>query len=448
MTDWARFIRNSLSVSATFSVVLCASAVAQPAPNARPTGGLVVSGSASIAQTAAITTINQSSQRAAINWRGFDLGSIQTVQVNAPSSTAVTLMRVSGPDPSQLAGRVTSNGVVVITNASGAAVDLGGQVNAAGFIVSAPGITTKNFAAGKGRFTGAPKANAAITNAGTITVKQLGQVALLAPTVSNRGVINARIASVDLLAGTAATLGLPSGTPDITGVVHQTPVGADGKAVTSLISSSGSVQAAGGHVLIKARATDGIVQSLISTSGLIAAATLGSRLGTIQVNGVGGSVLVGGKLQALGSRTAVGGRIGLLATNTVGLTPSARLNASGGSGGGVIGVGTTLQRAAAPTTPAAGIPPGTSLHVSIPAGAIIAANATNNGAGGRITGLSIQDLVLAGNASVKGGPHGGNGGVIELSTKGTLTLTGKTNVSATPPAQPGTVVLDPHKLIL
>jgi len=50
-------------------------AAAQPAPNARPQGGQVVAGQASISQTPATTTINQSSQRAAVNWTSFNVGS-------------------------------------------------------------------------------------------------------------------------------------------------------------------------------------------------------------------------------------------------------------------------------------------------------------------------------------------------------------------------------------
>lgn len=448
MTDWAKFIRNCWSVSATSFVVICAGAVAQPAPNARPTGGVAVSGSATIAQSAVLTTIDQSTQRAAINWGSFNLGKSQAVQVNAPSGTAVTLMRVSGPDPSELAGRVSSNGVVIVVNSSGVSVETGGQVNAAGLILSAAGIGNQKFAAGSTNFSATPKPNAAVKNAGTITVRQRGQAVLLAPTVTNSGLINARTASVDLLAGTAATVGLPGGAPSITGMVHQAPVGADGKPVPALISSTGSVQAAGGHVRIKAAATDGVVQNLVGLSGVIAAATIGSQPGTIEVTAAGGSILVGGKLQAPGAKSETGGRIGLQATSTVSLSATGRLNASGGAGGGLIALGTTLRRAAAATTPPAGIPPGTSQRVSIPAGAIIAANATSNGTGGRITGLSLQALGLAGKASVRGGPHGGNGGVIELSTKGTLTLTGTTDVSARPPAHAGTVVLDPHRLVL
>ena len=56
-------------------MALALPAQAQPAPNARPTGGSVVAGSATISQSPATTTIDQTSQRAAINWQSFSIGS-------------------------------------------------------------------------------------------------------------------------------------------------------------------------------------------------------------------------------------------------------------------------------------------------------------------------------------------------------------------------------------
>ena len=69
---------------------LCAPAVAQPAPNARPTGGMVVGGQASISQSATNTAITQTTQRAAINWNSFDVGAKQSVTIAQPSSNAIT----------------------------------------------------------------------------------------------------------------------------------------------------------------------------------------------------------------------------------------------------------------------------------------------------------------------------------------------------------------------
>ena len=65
-----------------------------PAPNQLPTGGQVVGGSANISQSGATMNINQSSQRAAINWQTFNVGASATVNFNQPSSNSVTLNRL------------------------------------------------------------------------------------------------------------------------------------------------------------------------------------------------------------------------------------------------------------------------------------------------------------------------------------------------------------------
>src|SRR5581483_1832661 len=92
---------TALQAGAFLAYVLPAHA--QPAPNARPTGGAVTAGSASIAASPNTTTISQSTQRAAINWQSFDIGSQQAVQFRQPSPSAMTLNRVIGPNPSQIA---------------------------------------------------------------------------------------------------------------------------------------------------------------------------------------------------------------------------------------------------------------------------------------------------------------------------------------------------------
>ena len=81
----------------------------------------------------------------------------------------------------------------------------------------------------------------------------------------------------------------------------QAPVGADGKAVTALVTNTGVIIADGGTVQLTARAADGIgaepgagrrqdprgERSAIMT-------------GTIALNGVGGSIVVEGQLSAPG----------------------------------------------------------------------------------------------------------------------------------------------------
>jgi filamentous hemagglutinin family protein len=392
-------------------MALALPAQAQPAPNARPTGGSVVAGSATISQSPATTTIDQTSQRAAINWQSFNIGSQQTVQFDQPSSSSVVLNRIVGPNPSEIAGRIDANGQVVITNQSGVVFYKGSQVNSAGLMVSAAGIGNANFMAGRMVFDQAAKPNAAVTNAGTITVRQAGLAALVAPQVANSGVITARLGNVVLAGARTATLDLYGDglmAIDVTGQVVHAPNGA-----TALVTNTGLIRADGGTVQLTAQAADGVVQTLVDAGGKVRADTVGDRTGTVVLAGVGGSVTVAGQLSATGNAPGTtGGSIAAEATGTVRLAPTARIDVSGPAGGGVVAIGTTLARAkGGPSVPATR----TASSVLVAKGATIAANATAKGNGGRVAVLSTGNTAFNGAISAKGGPQGGNGGMVETS---------------------------------
>ena len=96
------------------------------------------------ARPPATPQINQSSQRAAIDWKSFDVGSQQSVTFSQPSASAVALNRVTGPDPSQIAGRIDANGQIILVNQSGVNFYKGAQVNAAGVMVSTIGASDQS----------------------------------------------------------------------------------------------------------------------------------------------------------------------------------------------------------------------------------------------------------------------------------------------------------------
>ena len=435
------------ALQATVMLVLSLPADAQPAPNARPTGGSVVAGAAAISQTATNTAINQSSQRAAVNWQSFNVGSRQSVTFNQPSASAVTLNRVTGPDPSQIAGRIDANGQIILVNQSGITFYKGSQVNANGLIVTAAGISTPNFMAGVMTFDQAAKPNARIDNQGTITVKQAGLAALVAPQVANSGVINARLGHVVLAGAKTATLDLYGDgllSLDVTNQVVQAPRDASGQAATALVTNTGVIQADGGTVQLTARAADGIVANLVEAGGKIRAASVGAQTGVVALNGVGGSIVVEGQLSAPGiAAGTMGGAVEVVTDKTVTIASTAKVSANGKAGGGVVALGTTLDRARGgpSVTPAQ-----TAANTVIQQGAKISANATGKGDGGRVTVLSTQSTTMAGTIAAKGGPSGGNGGTVEVSG-GTLSLTGTVDASA-PLGVTGSILLDPLDLFI
>ena len=439
--------RDALLVgTALQAAVLCLAAQAadaQPAPNARPTGGQVVAGAASIAAGPTTTTITQSTHRAAIDWHSFDVGRNQSVNFRQPSATSLTLNRVTGPDPSAIAGRITANGGIIITNRSGIVFYPGAEVNATSVVVSAPGITNRNLMAGKLVFDQPAKPGAAVVNQGNITVREAGLAGLVAPQVRNSGTITAKLGHVVLAGAAAATLDLYGDgllAIDVTRRVTTTPAGH-----AALVTNTGVIDAAGGTVQLSAAAADGVVSALVDGGGTITAPSVGARTGTIAIRGTGGALEVEGTLLAEGTAPGTkGGAIEVAGAGRVDLAPTARVSASGSAGGGVVALGTSIARARG----GQGVTPDiVSGQVTVAPGARIAADATGAGNGGHVTVLSSQATAMGGRITARGGPEGGAGGLVEVSGEGGFALTGPVDVTA-PHGTAGTILLDPYDLIV
>ena len=416
-------------------------AVAQPAPTARPTGGQVVAGQASIAQTTAQTTVSQASQRGAVNWQSFDVGSQHTVQFQQPSANAVTLNRVVGPNPSEIAGRIQANGQVVVVNQAGVLFHRGAQVDTAGLVVSAAGISNNNFMAGRMVFDEPAKPGAKIENRGTITIREQGLAALVAPQVANSGVIRAKMGKVILAGAEAHTLDLYGDgllSINVTRQVHSNPGDAP-----SLVTNTGTISAAGGTVVLTAEAVDGVVSTLVNSGGRVSANSRGGQTGRVVLSGRGGDVIVAGTVTADGNRAGqTGGSISVVPSGQVTVASTARISASGQAGGGTVGIGVARVRTA-------NGPPVTdqkmASHVTVQPGATIAADARVLGTGGNVTLLSSGTTRMNGAISAKGGPSGGDGGFVEVSGRSLSSVTGKITVSA-PSGRAGSILLDPDFL--
>ncbi|WP_374418906.1 two-partner secretion domain-containing protein, partial [Stutzerimonas kunmingensis] len=96
-----------------------ATVAADLSATALPGAGQVVAGQATVSTSGANMAINQSSQRAIINWQNFDIGSQASVTFRQPDSSSVALNRVSGPTASRIEGLLNSNVLVFLVNHSG-----------------------------------------------------------------------------------------------------------------------------------------------------------------------------------------------------------------------------------------------------------------------------------------------------------------------------------------
>ncbi|WP_287994539.1 filamentous hemagglutinin N-terminal domain-containing protein, partial [Acidiphilium sp.] len=440
--------RRLLLASTALSAALVASGPVRANPpalpaNTTPQGGQVVGGQASIAQAPGSVTITQSSARTAINWQSFNVGSAAKVTFKQPNAQAIALNRVISNNPSIIAGRIDANGQIVLMNQSGVVFTPGSQVNAESLVVSTAGISAKNFMAGHMVFDAPPKPGARIVNDGTITMKQAGLAAFVAPQVINRGTITATLGHVILAGASTFTLDISGDglvSIDVTQAVRKVDLG--GRVVDALVTNQGLIVANGGTVTLTAQAVDGVIQQLLDVRGVVQADSVGQSKGAITIAGIGGDLQVAGSLLARGAQPGSGGgTIAVDATGAVRVAPTARIDTSGDAGGGVVALGTDAVRAASgpgdKTAPKA-------TSVSIAAGATIAADATQTGTGGSVTLLSAQRTTQNGAISAQGV---GRGGVIETSSDGVISLSGTETVFATH-GHDGTILLDPATLVI
>ena len=103
---------------------------------AAPQGGTVAAGSATISQNGTLTTINQASQKAIINWNSFNIAKGETVRFNQPGAAAIALNRVTGNNASAIYGTLSANGQVFLVNPNGVLFAKGAQVNVGGLAAS------------------------------------------------------------------------------------------------------------------------------------------------------------------------------------------------------------------------------------------------------------------------------------------------------------------------
>jgi fibronectin-binding autotransporter adhesin len=102
---------------------VAAPATLAPAPTTLPTGGQVVAGCGTINSSntanSAVLTVDQTTQRAVINWNTFNVGSAAQVNFNQPGVDSATLNRVLDSNPSQIFGRINAPGQVFLSTPIG-----------------------------------------------------------------------------------------------------------------------------------------------------------------------------------------------------------------------------------------------------------------------------------------------------------------------------------------
>lgn len=466
-----------------------------PAPTQLPTGGQVVGGQASISQQSAVMTIQQQTNRAAIDWQSFDIGSQARVTFQQPSSSSVALNRVQGGNPSQIFGQLEANGQVFLSNPHGIVFGPSAHVEVGGLVATTHSLSLEDFMAGRDRFT-REGATGTVVNEGELKAALGGYIALLAPEVRNQGVIVADMGTVALAAGEAYELHFDQGR-QLTSLI------VDPATIETLVDNQQAILAPGGLIILSARAADQLQGSVVRNDGIVNANSLVTRGGRIVLEGenltqqgiltatgdteggeitlvarnttyvdglvdvsgskrTGGTITVqAGKVEGMKSATfrangEHGGAIHLEGQGTVGL--SSTVNVTGMTQGGTIEVTGDRVFLLASQVEADGGQQGGTVHVGggwqgggdlaparetfVGVGSRVTANATGpNGQGGEVVAWSQEETALYGTLSATG--SAGQGGRIELSSKDSVIQGPKATLTA---GSGGQVLLDPKNL--
>lgn len=370
---------------------------------AQPAGLSALHGSASVAvsgSTTTVTTVNGAGSRhSALDWRSFGVGSGQTVHFAQPDALSLSINRVTGNDPSRIAGTLSSNGRLVLVNPAGIAVAPGAVIDTAGFTASTLGMSRADAIAGRLRFSSDGEGKAGrLQVQGSVLARQ-GDVVLIGTDVEagSGGVLEARGGDLVLAAGRAVEvtgrglegIHLQVRAPQDRAVNLGTLRGDSVAIFAGSLRHSGLIEAAsatvsGGRVLLLA-ADDADVR------GRVTAAT-SERGGTVHITG-----------------------------DRVTLKGSAVVDASHANGGGeiLVGGGSRGQDVRLPNA----------RRVDVDADAVLKADATASGPGGTVIVWSDDRLDFAGTILARGA-GGGARGRVEVDAAGSVRFRGKVDVAS------------------
>ncbi len=427
---------NKTSAAIVRSLLLgtsCLSVVAAGAVHGQPTGGTVALGVGSIAEHGNTTVIDQKTGKLVINWDSFSIGAGGTVQFVQPDANAIALNRVLGSQPTSIYGSLLANGQVWLINGNGVLFGQGSRINVGGIIATTADIKDADFAAGNYSFSGGT--GASVVNQGTITTKRGGYAVLSGASAQNQGLIAADSGTVVIGGASAFTVDF-AGDGLIKYAITAPAQSADNGQTGAF--NAGTIRAAGGRVIMTARAASSVQDAVVNNTGMISATSARVQNGEVILDAGDGDVAVSGTIDATGQAAGTTGGNVTITGRDIAVADGTKIDASGDAGGGTIRIGGDLHGDGA-------LAQAQNVHVGT---ATLAADATRQGDGGTLVVWSAGTTDFSGIVSLKGGAAGGNGGLVETSGH-TLNIapTSKVDTRA-PKGTTGIWLLDPDHIIV
>ncbi len=366
-----------------------------------PSGGRVIDGDAHVYRQGSTLNIDQTTDKAIIDWKSFSVGKDNTVNFNQPSSDSATLNRVTGDLTSQIAGQINSNGSVFLVNPNGILITKDGGIDTGNFVASTLDIDNNDFLNGDYTFTNSGS-NGVVANRGTVAVDDGGFVALLGGAVKNDGFVRAHVGKVGFASGEKIVMSF--GNNDFLRVEVPTDKwedlkDADGNKVSATLDLGGTIDSRGGFIDITVADASDILRQTISIDGVISANTVSSQDGVISISGGTLGITSNGRITA----DADYGDAGRIDVAVQSLNMSASISATAATGnGGTIKV--SLQQGA-----------------SLSRGAVFDVSGKGGGSISLIGGLSGDKYYkVVGTGDFIADGSDGTGGYIDISSKSGL----------------------------
>jgi len=270
----ARSLRRLLAAMLASSLVLSASlSMADPLDGLIPTGGLVQGGNpgswegATYVKNGAVMDINQNIPKAILNWQNLNLAKGETLNFHQESASWSALNRIHSNDPSNIAGIVNALvpdgkghfnpiGNLYFINSNGIIFGNGAQISVGSLTASSLNITDKLFKNGFINTNGTSnlsfedtlnlvdvkKGFVEVASGAKLNAFAGGRIMLLAPMVTNAGVINTPEGQTILAAGQKVYLASSS---DLAGLLVEVSSGGTATNLGDIVSKLGNVTMVG-----------------------------------------------------------------------------------------------------------------------------------------------------------------------------------------------------------
>jgi len=255
----------------------------------------VTSGSATREVIGSQMNINQETQRAILNWQKFNISADSSVNFKQPSASAIALNRIFDGNPSQILGSLKANGQVYLVNQNGFVFGKDSVVNTRGMVASTLDVTDQTFNDGitkvaeidqRAAFQGSGEFYRTDENGNRVPIKidiakgakidaaEGGRILMVAPTIENKGDVNASGGQVVMAAATDKVYLLEAPTDD----------GADNSDVRGIlveVATGGKVENLGNISANRGNVT--LMGFAVSQAGRVSATTTTNVNGTVRL---------------------------------------------------------------------------------------------------------------------------------------------------------------------